>query len=135
MKKFFAMFIVAFLATFALSSCDGTKPEFKFDLEVSGDVSDTPTSIVADFNASVTNVPVVETQTMLFSAAPTKDITSPEGVDALQWLDDYIKTNVLDEMGPETVYEIKVKGYVHEKVTGLTFSVDKKFSNKPPTVE
>lgn len=135
MKKFFIMCFVALLATLALLSCDGTKPEFKFDLEVAGDVSDTPTQINADFHASVTNVPVVETQTMLFSAAPTKDITSPEGADALQWLDEYIKTNVIDEMGPETVYEIKVKGYVHEKVTGLTFSVDKKFSNKPPTVE
>ena len=132
MKKFFVVFIVAFLATFALSSCDGTKPEFKFDLEVSGDVSDTPTSIVADFNASVTNVPVVETQTMLFSAAPTKDITSPEGADALQWLDEYIQSNVIAEMGPQTSYNITVKGYVHEKVTGLTFAVDKQFTNTKP---
>lgn len=135
MKKFFLMCFVALLATLALPSCDGTKPEFKFDLELAGDVSDTPTQITADFHASVTNVPVVETRTLLFSAAPAKDINSPEGADALKWLDEYIQSNVIAEMGPQTSYNITVKGYVHEKVTGLTFAVDKQFTNTKPAAQ
>lgn len=39
-------------------------------------------------------------------------------------------TNVISEMGPETVYYIHVVGVVHESVSGITFSVDKEFSNR-----
>lgn len=39
-------------------------------------------------------------------------------------------TNVIYEMGFETVYLFHVAGMVHESVFGITFSVDKEFSNR-----
>ena len=114
----------------AMFSCKDVKPEFKFDLELTGDVSDAPTQISSDFNVAVTNIQADSVQRVIFLAAPCKSITDPDGEEALQWLDSYIQNNVIAEMGPETVYYIHVVGRVHESVSGITFSVDKEFTNK-----
>lgn len=130
MKKFLFLCFTLLIASMVMFSCKDVKPEFKFDLELTGDVADAPTQITSDFNVAVTNIQADSVQKVIFLAAPCKAITEPEGADALQWLDSYIQTNVISEMGPETVYYIHVVGMVHESVSGITFSVDKEFSNR-----
>lgn len=134
--KMIKMFIIAVMAVFAISltSCDEVKPEFQFDVLVSGNVQDAPTNIHSDFSVSVANISVA-TRIQTFSVDECSSIDSPQGEDALNWLNNYIQKNIIDEMGPKTLYEIVVTGYVKEVVSGITFSVDKVWRNRPEPVE
>lgn len=134
MRKLLTFCLLAMFAI-GLSSCKETKPEFKFQLTLSGDVQDAPTQIHSDFNVNVSNSPAdVQLLSARSGEVQTVSIESEQGTDALQWLDTYIQKNVIDEMGPQTTYYILVKGFVNEKLTGLTFAVNKEFTNKPPVI-
>lgn len=132
MKRFIVSLCVLLLTLAVFSSCKDVKPEFKFQLELSGDVSDSPTAIKGDFTVNVTNE-VVYNFNDAYILGASKDIVSiiePQGVQANEWLDEYIQENVINEFHDTTDYYIAVKGYVHETLTGLTFSVDKVFTNR-----
>lgn len=132
MKRFIILLCVSLLTLGFLSSCKDAKPEFKFQLELSGDVSDSPTAIKGDFTINVTNE-VVQNFNDAYILGASKDvvsITEPQGVQANEWLDKYIQENVINEFHDATEYYIAVKGYVHETLTGITFSVDKVFTNR-----
>lgn len=132
MKRFIILLCVSLLTLGFLSSCKDVKPEFKFQLELSGDVSDSPTAVKGDFTINVTNE-VVQNFNDAYILGASKDvvsITEPQGIQANEWLDKYIQENVINEFHDTTEYYIAVKGYVHETLTGITFSVDKVFTNR-----
>lgn len=126
MKKIFLFLVMAMTLT-AITSCEDVKPEFKFQLAIDGEVVDSVTAIYSDFDATVRN-------TVAFQAMDNTteflSIAAPEGDDANNWLDNYIQTNFIQEFPNSTEYVINVKGYVHETLTSMTFSVDKTFTNK-----
>ena len=127
MKKFITICCVLFLALAAFTSCNDVKPEFKFQLELKGDVADVTTAIKGDFAVNVTNEIINDfNATYVLTDANTEilSIAEPKGVQANEWLDEYIQENVINEFHDTTDYYIAVKGYVHETLTGLTFSVD-----------
>lgn len=128
MKKFFTLALVAASMLLMLNSCEGVKPEFKFSLDLTGTVSNAPTAIAGSFAVDVANEPVATFQYV--NAAELQNIVTDEKSN--EWLDDYIEKNVLSYLNedPATIYDITVKGIVKETVTGMCFSVDKRFTNK-----
>ena len=134
MKKFITICCVLFLVLAAFTSCKDVKPEFKFQLELTGDVADATTAIKGDFAVNVTNAIINDfNATYLLADANTEilSIAEPKGAQANEWLENYVQENVINEFSATTDYYIAVKGYVHETLTGLTFSVDKVFTNRP----
>ena len=129
MKKFFSAIFAVISLLLGVCSCKSVKPEFHFDLSITGDVHDAPTSIDGDFAVNVCNDNTI-IEAVNLKNAPVKSIPEQEGVAANSWLDDYIKKNVLSYFSANTTYDVYVKGYVKETLTGLTFSVDKRFTNK-----
>lgn len=128
MKKFLTL-LLAVMMIGIFTACKETKPEFKFNLNLTGDVSDSATDIQGDFNVKVLNF-TPNSEQVLAASAPI-DSTSEEAVNAYDWLDNYIQANVISEMGPSTTYEIKVTGLINEVNSGITLTVDKVFTNKP----
>ena len=127
MKKIL-LFLVMALTLTAITSCKDVKPRFKFQLALNGEVADSVTAVQGDFDVNVCNN-VVVFQT-INDTTEVLSIASPEGNDANNWLDNYIQTNIISEFANSTEYVINVKGYVYETLTGITFSVDKTFTNK-----
>lgn len=126
MKKFLTICMLA-LSCLLFASCDGGKPEFKFSLNLTGEVANAPTAIAGNFIVDVANdAPEV----FLFENATVNSIECD--AEANDWLNDYIEKNVISrfEENPETIYDFYVKGYVKELKTGLNFSVDKRFTNR-----
>lgn len=122
------LFLVMALTLTAITSCKDVKPRFKFQLALNGEVADSVTAVQGDFDVNVCNN-VVVFQT-INDTTEVLSIASPEGNDANNWLDNYIQTNVISEFANSTEYVINVKGCVYETLTGITFSVDKTFTNK-----
>ena len=127
MRKILLFLVIALTLT-AITSCKDVKPKFKFQLALNGEVADSVTAVQGDFDVNVCNN-VVVFQT-INDTTEVLSIASPEGNDANNWLDNYIQTNVISEFANSTEYVINVKGYVYETLTGITFSVDKTFTNK-----
>lgn len=136
MKKFLTICCVLFMTLIAFTSCKDVKPEYKFKLEIAGEVVDTPTNIQGDFSVNVCNDAIAEYDARYVRTAEAEvpstimSIAEQEGTETNKWLDNYIQNNVIAELAPTTEYNITVKGYVHEEVSGITFSVDKVFTNK-----
>ena len=122
------LFLVMALTLIAITSCKDVKPRFKFQLALNGEVADSVTAVQGDFDVNVCNN-VVVFQT-INDTTEVLSIAAPEGNGANNWLDNYIQTNVISEFANSTEYVINVKGYVYETLTGITFSVDKTFTNK-----
>ena len=127
MRKILLFLVIALTLT-AITSCKDVKPRFKFQLALNGEVADSVTAVQGDFDVNVCNN-VVVFQT-INDTTEVLSIASPEGNDANNWLDNYIQTNVISEFANSTEYVINVNGYVYETLTGITFSVDKTFTNK-----
>ena len=127
MRKILLFLVIALTLT-AITSCKDVKPGFKFQLALNGEVADSVTAVQGDFDVNLCNN-VVVFQT-INDTTEVLSIASPEGNDANNWLDNYIQTNVISEFANSTEYVINVKGYVYETLTGITFSVDKTFTNK-----
>ena len=127
MKKIFYVILMAASMMLAFTSCKDVKPEFKFQLALVGDVADSATCIAGDFDINVCN------NADVFATINDTDeivsIVAPEGAEANRWLENYIEENVLNEFYSTTEYSVSVKGFVHEVNTGMTFSVDKTFTN------
>ena len=127
MKKILFAIVMASLMMLAFTSCKDVKPEFKFQLALVGDVADSATCIAGDFDINVCN------NADVFATINDTDeivsIVAPEGAEANRWLENYIEENVLNEFYSTTEYSVSVKGFVHEVNTGMTFSVDKTFTN------
>ena len=127
MKKILFAIVMASLMMLAFTSCKDVKPEFKFQLALVGDVADSATCIVADFDINVChNADVFAT---INDTDEIVSIVAPEGAEANRWLENYIEENVINEFYSTTEYSVSVKGFVHEVNTGMTFSVDKTFTN------
>lgn len=122
------LFLVMALTLTAITSCKDVKPRFKFQLALNGEVADSVTAVQGDFDVNVCNN-VVVFQT-INDTTEVLSIASHEGNDANNWLDNYIQTNIISEFANSTEYVINAKGYVYETLTGITFSVDKTFTNK-----
>ena len=127
MKKIFYVILMAASMMLAFTSCKDVKPEFKFQLALVGDVADSVTCIAGDFDINVCN------NADVFATINDTDeivsIVAPEGAEANRWLENYIEENVINEFYSTTEYSVSVKGFVHEVNTGMTFSVDKTFTN------
>ena len=127
MKKILFAIVMASLMMLAFTSCKDVKPEFKFQLALVGDVADSATCIAGDFDINVCN------NADVFATINDTDeivsIVAPEGAEANKWLENYIEENVINEFYSTTEYSVSVKGFVHEVNIGMTFSVDKTFTN------
>ena len=127
MKKIFYVILMAASMMLAFTSCKDVKPEFKFQLALVGDVADSATCIAGDFDINVCN------NADVFATINDTDeivsIVAPEGAEANRWLENYIEENVINEFYSTTEYSVSVKGFVPEVNTGMTFSVDKTFTN------
>ena len=127
MKKILYVILMAASMMLAFTSCKDVKPEFKFQLALVGDVADSATCIAGDFDINVCN------NADVFATINDTDeivsIVAPEGAEANRWLENYIEENVINEFYSTTEYSVSVKGFVHEVNTGMTFSVDKTFTN------
>lgn len=125
MKKIFYVILMAASMMLAFTSCKDVKPEFKFQLALVGDVADSATCIAGDFDINVCN------NADVFATINDEivSIVAPEGAEANKWLENYIEENVINEFYSTTEYSVSVKGFVHEVNTGMTFSVDKTFTN------
>ena len=127
MKKILFAIVMVSLMMLAFTSCKDVKPEFKFQLALVGDVADSATCIAGDFDINVCN------NADVFATINDTDeivsIVAPEGAEANRWLENYIEENVINEFYFTTEYSVSVKGFVHEVNTGMTFSVDKTFTN------
>ena len=127
MKKILFAIVMAASMMLAFTSCKDVKPEFKFQLALVGDVADSATCIAGDFDINVCN------NADVFATINDTDeivsIVAPEGAEANRWLENYIEENVINEFYSTTKYSVSVKGFVHEVNTGMTFSVDKTFTN------
>ena len=127
MKKILFAIVMAASMMLAFTSCKDVKPEFKFQLALVGDVADSATCIAGDFDINVCN------NADVFATINDTDeivsIVAPEGAEANRWLEDYIEENVINEFYSTTEYSVSVKCFVHEVNTGMTFSVDKTFTN------
>ena len=127
MKKILFVIVMAASMMLAFTSCKDVKPEFKFQLALVGDVADSATCIAGDFDINVCN------NADVFATINDTDeivsIVAPEGAEANRWLENYIEENVINEFYSTTEYSVSVKGFVHEVNTGMTFSVDKTFTN------
>ena len=127
MKKIFYVILMAASMMLAFTSCKDVKPEFKFQLALVGDVADSATCIAGDFDINVCN------NADVFATINDTDeivsIVAPEGAEANRWLENYIEENVINEFYSTTEYSVSVRGFVHEVNTGMTFSVDKTFTN------
>lgn len=134
MKKFLLICCAMFLAFGTFTSCKEVKPEFKFQLELTGDVADSIAAVKGNFAINVTNEVVNDFNATYVLAGDSNDailsIADPQGAKVNSWLDNYIQENVINEFAATTKYYIVVKGYVHETLTGITFSVDKVFANR-----
>ena len=127
MKKIFYVILMAASMMLAFTSCKDVKPEFKFQLALVGDVADSATCIAGDFDINVCNNANVFAT--INDTAEIVSIVDPEGAEANRWLENYIEENVINEFYSTTEYSVSVKGFVHEVNTGMTFSVDKTFTN------
>lgn len=126
--KQFIMICFGALMLLSLSSCKDVKPEFSFELNLKGDVQ---AVVSGDFDVNVCNVQTDSLQLQaFFNADQALALSAPEGENANAWLDKYIENNVLKYLEPNAVYDIYIKGYIKEKLTGLNFSVDKRITNK-----
>lgn len=122
-----------FIALSVFTSCKDVKPEFKFQLELTGDVADSTTAIKGDFAVNATNEVANDfdsTYVLTATEGSILSIEEPQGNEANDWLDNYIQSNVINEFAATTDYYVAVKGYVHETTSGVTFSVDKVFTNR-----
>ena len=129
MKRFICFLSVA-LALLLMPSCKDVRPEFKFQMELTGDVSDSVSNLKGDFIVNVTNDGTNFFKVINESDFETMSIAEPEGFKANSWLDNYIQENVIDNFSATTEYLIHIKGYVQEEKSGIVFSVDKTFTNK-----
>ena len=127
MKKIFYVILMAASMMLAFTSCKDVKPEFKFQLALVGDVADSATCIAGDFDINVCNNADVFAK--INDTDEIVSIVAPEGAEANRWLENYIEENVINEFYSTTEYSVSVKGFVHEVNTGMTFSVDKTFTN------
>lgn len=121
--------IAAALVALSVTSCKGVSPDFKFALDLTGDVSNAPTAIAGNFDVSVSNVPAAA-----FSLAENEIVLGvEENLKASDFVNDYIEKNVIAYFNdnPATLYDFTVKGYISESVSGTKFSVDRRFTNKP----
>ncbi len=128
MKKFLTLCLLASVMLLA-ASCKDVKPDFKFNLDLVGAVENAPTAIAGNFSVQVANAQPDTCSN--FDAAELSAIETNE--QACDWLDDYITANVLAYLDddPATLYDFTVKGYVKEVVTGISLSVDRRYTNKP----
>ena len=131
MKKLFLLLAVA-CTVFVLASCDNTKSEIRFELNLTGNVADTTAHLTGDFNVNVTNIVVdKELSLQMRKAANQNEVKLLNESPATNvWLDEYIQKNVISQFASTTGYTIVVKGLIHESKTGITLTVNKTFTNQ-----
>ena len=137
MRKFLAIFAV--LVTALACSCNNENNGFGIEYALNSDgVTDGHVVLTfpsgefslkgdANYQFEWTNVDKVVTNDVksLDSALATKDVQVLSAANYVNaWLDSVIKITEADGN-----YDIYVKGYVKETLTGITFSVDKHFTN------
>lgn len=127
MKKIFLLALAAF-AALLVSSCKGdTTPEFSYNLKVDGFVTNSTLPIHSEFNAAVISDSTLTVRN--FNLSEVQSITAEAGKDASEWLNSYVSDMYLSKLDAGTKYSVHIDGFVSEKKTGLTFSVDKTFKN------
>ena len=125
MKKIIILALAAF-TTLLVSSCKGDAPhEFSYNLGVDGFVTNTTLPIHSEFSAAVvSDTTLTESNLNLSEVQP---ITTEAGKNASDWLNSYVSNMYLSKLDDETKYSVHIEGFVNEKKSGLTFSVNKTF--------
>ena len=125
-----AMLAIACLV--ALPSCNSNGPDFQFKVDLTGDVAvQTAPAISADFQIAATNAADSVAFVCLADCDNALPLEAKAGKDARNYLDDFIEDNFIDKLSNGALYEVKALGYITETTTGLTFRIDKTWTNKP----
>ena len=111
------------------TSCDNKKPEFKYQVDVGGQLAFVASETVSTFTAFVSNT---TTPTML-SASP--DVSAGESSVITSAAEEYFEAQIKAALPTNTYYNITIKGYVTEKLTGITVAINKTFNNFPDNFE
>ena len=127
MKKIIIVALAAFTALL-VSSCKGdTTPEFSYNLEVDGFVTNATLPVHSEFNAAVVSDTTLTIRNLNLSEV--QPITAEAGKNASEWLNSYVSDMYLSKLDAGTKYSVHIEGFVSEKKSGLTFSVNKTFKN------
>ena len=127
MKKIIIVALAAFTALL-VSSCKGdTTHEFSYNLEVDGFVTNATLPVHSEFNAAVVSDTTLTIRNLNLSEV--QPITAKAGENASEWLNSYVSDMYLSKLDAGTKYSVHIEGFVSEKKSGLTFSVNKTFKN------
>ena len=145
MKKFICLLAVALLMVGLTAGCTSCSNDVHFGIEYSlqsdgqanGNVALTfdggsfDLNGEADYALNWSNTILLANQVdgiPLATALESKDMHTLEAATKVnEWLDNSIKVT-----SAGGTYDIYVKGYVKETATGLTFAIDRHFTNIPP---
>ena len=127
MKKIIILALVAFISLL-VSSCKGdTTPEFSYNLGVDGSVTNSTLPIHSEFDAAVVSDTTLTVSNLNLSEV--QPITAEAGKNASDWLNGYVSDMYLSKLDAGTKYSVHIEGFISEKKSGLTFSVNKTFKN------
>lgn len=127
MKKIIILALVA-LTTLLVSSCKGdTTPEFSYNLGVDGFVTNSTLPIHSEFDAAVVSDTTLTVSNLNLSEV--QPITAEAGENASDWLNGYVSDMYLSKLDAGTKYSVHIEGFIKEKKSGITFSVNKTFKN------
>lgn len=149
MRKFICMFALL-IGLVAMQSCKESFFGVTYSLDTTGDVTgdvqlNYPYGFVgvngdAELNMRVSNDTVLvfgsvaeEDVVPLGAALESNDEQELVGATAVNgWFNDNFSVDVNDA---DATYYFHIVGRIRENLTGLTFSVDKEFTNRPPNTE
>jgi len=125
MKKLIFLSLLALFGMFVVS-CTGEKPNFQFNLTVTAEAQEPKTDIFVTSVSTVTNdrwvyFPPHEKTIMLGVTEQFPEINN--------WIDEFIKKNLVAKLPDKTLYKINVVGWVKESNTGIMIFIDKNFTN------
>lgn len=126
MKKLILFMFTALLMSVTLQSCHNAEPQFNFNLAVTGYVDDTHnTGIYADWQGNVANETIQN-----IANEQVYQLSDPRAVNTVEWLDEFVAERYLKDIPNGAEYVVTLKGYVKEKITGLSFEINKTFTNR-----
>lgn len=143
MKKFFAIMMIAFTMMVGFSSCDKKTDNVNFGVDytltVAGD-GDGQVEVTfpqgrlgmngdADVDFCLSNDTVSMDTLMMVSKANILSEGDSVKVDAMRKVNDYLASQ-FNATAASGTYDLSVRGYARERVTGLCFEIDRHFTNR-----
>lgn len=143
MRKLFnyvVLMAIAVMTSMSLVSCDGEKPEFKYDVKIAGEAdgqvditfpggtfaTDGATNLIFTYGNAAVDTAKVFTENQLCDTNDTKSLKALSSTN--DWLANSFTVSTTSATG---TYDVRLTGFVTEPLTGITVKIDKRFTNKP----